>query len=72
MLLDIMMPPRVGATVLMVEWTAMLSPSIAPVWLGGTALVSADCRMELMREREQTSGIWSSIKSVREFSRESR
>ena len=41
----------------MIEWTAMLRPSMVPVELLGTILVTLDWRMELMREREQTRGI---------------
>ena len=68
----IIAPPMVGATVLMVEWTAMFRPSMVPVWLEGTDLVREDWRMELMREREHTMGIWSNMKSCRDESRERR
>ena len=46
--------PTEGESVLMTEWTAIFRPSMVPVEELGTTLVTADWRMELMREREQT------------------
>ena len=64
--------PTEGESVLMTEWTAIFRPSMVPVEELGTTLVTADWRMELMREREQTKGICSRRKSVRVERREKR
>ena len=64
--------PTEGESVLMTEWTAMLRPSMVPVEEAGTTLVTADWRMELIRDREQTRGICSNRKSVMVDRRESR
>ena len=56
----------------MTEWTAMFSPNIVPVEVAGTALVTVEDRMELIREREQTRGICRRRKSVKVVSRDKR
>ena len=50
----------------------MFSPNIVPVEEEGTTLVTVEDKMELIRDREQTSGICRRRKSVRVFSRDRR
>ncbi len=52
----IMNPPTLGANDLIVEWTAMLSPSMAPESPLSTDLVTLAVKIELTRQSEHVSG----------------